>query len=57
MKNIFLVFIALVLLSFDSISQNVVWQPETIKELASEWKGERTPDGRPKVSDELLERL
>ncbi|MBS0000603.1 MAG: RraA family protein [Cyclobacteriaceae bacterium] len=57
MKKIFLLFFALVLLSFDSTPQNVVWQPETIKELTSEWKGERTPDGRPKVSDELLERL
>jgi regulator of RNase E activity RraA len=26
-------------------------------ELTREWKGERFPDGRPKVSDELLERL
>lgn len=38
-------------------AQNVVWPAENIQELTSEWEGERTPDGRPKVSDELLERL
>ena len=26
-------------------------------ELTREWKGERFPDGRPKVSDELLNRM
>jgi regulator of RNase E activity RraA len=34
-----------------------VWPAENIQELTSEWTGERTDDGRPKVSDELLERL
>lgn len=40
-----------------SNAQNVVWPAQNIQELTSEWEGERTPDGRPKVSDELLERL
>ena len=31
--------------------------PERILELTKEWTGERFPDGRPKVSDQLLERL
>jgi regulator of RNase E activity RraA len=31
--------------------------PEYIKALTAEWKGERFPDGRPKVSDDFLERL
>lgn len=31
--------------------------PEYIKALTSDWKGERSADGRPRVSDELLERL
>src|ERR1700761_9608797 len=31
--------------------------PEQIKDLTPEWKGERSADGRPHVSDELLERL
>ncbi|NND31010.1 MAG: RraA family protein [Saprospiraceae bacterium] len=38
-------------------TQNVVWPTENIEELTSEWSGDRTPDGRPKVSDQLLERL
>ena len=37
--------------------QSVGASPEYIKALTSEWKGERFPDGRPKVSDALLERL
>ncbi len=57
MKKLLLLFVAFVLLSYSSKSQNVVWQPESIKALTSEWTGERTQDGRPKVSDELLERL
>lgn len=31
--------------------------PEQIKALTANWEGERFPDGRPKVSDRLLERL
>jgi 4-hydroxy-4-methyl-2-oxoglutarate aldolase len=38
-------------------AQNVGSSPDYIKTLTSEWKGERFPDGRPKVSDEILERL
>lgn len=49
-----LVFIFSTLLSN---SQSVKWSPEDIKLLTKEWTGERTPDGRPKVSDALLERL
>lgn len=30
---------------------------EQIMELTCQWQGERLPDGRPKVSDQLLERL
>ena len=52
-KRHLLVF-ALALLWFYSQAQNVVWPAESIKELTSEWTGERTPDGRPKVSDQLL---
>ncbi len=29
----------------------------SIVNLTTEWTGDRTPDGRPKVSDQLLERL
>lgn len=38
-------------------SQGVTASPEYIKELTSNWKGERFKDGRPKVSDALLERM
>ena len=47
-------FLMVCLLSF---GQNVGSSPEYIKALTPEWKGERFPDGRPKVSDALLERL
>ncbi|RIV72378.1 RraA family protein [Flagellimonas aequoris] len=57
MKKAFMSCIAIVCTVMGLQSQNVVWQPETIKALTSEWTGERTSDGRPKVSDELLERL
>jgi 4-hydroxy-4-methyl-2-oxoglutarate aldolase len=40
-----------------AIAQNVGSSPEYIKALTSEWKGERFADGRPKVSDAILERL
>ncbi|MBN7815470.1 RraA family protein [Algoriphagus pacificus] len=38
-------------------AQNVGASPEYIKALTSQWTGERFPDGRPKVSDSILERL
>ena len=52
-----LLFSAFVLLWVSAKSQHVVWPSESIIELTSEWTGERTPDGRPRVSDKLLERL
>ena len=38
-------------------AQDVGSSPEYINAITSEWKGERFPDGRPKVPDALLERL
>ncbi|HEY4328079.1 MAG TPA: RraA family protein [Mucilaginibacter sp.] len=38
-------------------AQNVGSSSEYIKTLTANWKGERFPDGRPKVSDALLARL
>lgn len=38
-------------------AQRVGSSPEYIKTLTADWKGERFADGRPKVSDSLLERL
>lgn len=40
-----------------SYGQRVGSSPEYIKALTAEWKGERFPDGRPKVSDAILARL
>jgi regulator of RNase E activity RraA len=42
---------------FSVYSQNVGSSPEYIRALTSEWKGERFPDGRPRVSDPILQRL
>lgn len=41
----------------ESAAQQVAATAEYIKALTPEWKGERFADGRPKVSDTLLERL
>lgn len=38
-------------------SQSVGASPEYIKALTSQWQGDRFEDGRPKVSDALLQRL
>ncbi len=38
-------------------AQNVGASPDYIKAMTSDWTGERFPDGRPKVSDAILERL
>jgi len=48
---------AFVLIVFLANAQFVGSSPEYIKALTSQWKGERFPDGRPKVSDAILERL
>ena len=57
MNKKILFFVALVLTCMITGAQNVGSSPEYIKALTSEWKGERLPDGRPKVSDAILERL
>ncbi|MFD1142422.1 RraA family protein [Larkinella insperata] len=38
-------------------AQQVGSSPEYVKALTANWQGERFPDGRPKVSDLVLERL
>ena len=57
MKKNVLIVCVLVLFSITTRSQSVVWPAENVKALSPEWTGERTPDGRPKVPDSLLERL
>ena len=57
MKRIFLLSLLILgtLLSY-SQTLGVGMTPEYIKAITPEWKGERFPDGRPKIPDELLER-
>jgi 4-hydroxy-4-methyl-2-oxoglutarate aldolase len=52
-----LVLIVFVIGSINTMAQRVGSSPEYIKSLTGEWSGERSPDGRPMVSDDLLERL
>jgi len=54
-KTIFLFLFAFCTL-FVIKAQGVGATPEYIKAITPEWKGERFPDGRPKVSDNLLDR-
>ncbi|MFO7620700.1 MAG: hypothetical protein R6W81_05470 [Bacteroidales bacterium] len=57
MKKRVMLFACILLAGFSVFSQNIGSSPEYIIALTSEWKGERFPDGRPKVSDALLDRL
>jgi regulator of RNase E activity RraA len=57
MKKFTLIMTLLISGCFIANSQHVGSTPEYIKTLTSQWKGERTPDGRPKVSDSFLARL
>jgi len=50
-----ILFFFLILLFNHSILAQAISKEELIF-LTSEWKGERFPDGRPKISDNLLER-
>jgi 4-hydroxy-4-methyl-2-oxoglutarate aldolase len=52
-----LLFIVFALSFTITHAQRVGSSPEYIKTLTADWKGERFADGRPKVSDSLLERL
>lgn len=52
-------FLSLFLLLFIFVSPSLGQQlsPEEVITLTPEWEGERFPDGRPKVSDNILERM
>ena len=56
-KKIIAFFLMLFAFAYGVHGQQVGSTPEYIKALTSEWKGERFPDGRPKIPDNLLERL
>ena len=49
--------IAIIASAGDVVAQVGSFSKEDLIELTASWKGERFPDGRPKVPDELLERL
>jgi regulator of RNase E activity RraA len=51
------ILIAFVICSVNIMAQRVGSSPEYIKALTTEWEGERFQDGRPMVSDAMLERL
>ena len=48
---------ALVFFSCSLSAQQVTLTPDQVKGYTPEWKGDRFADGRPKVSDRMLERL
>ncbi len=55
-KNIILIFVS-ILSGLVIQAQNLGSTPEYVKALTSKWEGERSADGRPKVPDNILERL
>ena len=52
-----ILFITLIMMTLSSNAQNIEGSPEYIKALTAKWTGERFEDGRPMVSDNMLERL
>ena len=56
-KKILSVFTIVLAGSFTLHAQQIGASPEYVQALTSQWQGERLPDGRPNVSDALLERL
>ena len=57
MKKRMLQMIVLLYFSLAITAQQVTLTPDQIKGYTPDWKGERFPDGRPKVSERMLERL
>jgi regulator of RNase E activity RraA len=57
MKKKVTLIIALVLSAVILHAQHLGSTPEYVKALTSKWEGERSADGRPKVSDDILDRL
>lgn len=57
MNKIQLLFFLLLTGWYTLHAQTITPAADQIKGITSEWKGERSADGRPKVKDELLERL
>src|SRR4051812_548032 len=56
MKKNYLLLLLLLLCAIIH-GQQITLTPEQIRALTPDWKGERSADGRPQVSDKLLQRL
>lgn len=57
LKQVCSVTMMIFLVTVSAYAQRIGSSPEYIKALTPEWKGERFPDGRPKVPDAILKRL
>ena len=57
MKKIIVAILSLVAFTANAQFNRVAMNREYIISITAQWKGERLPDGRPFVSDNLLERL
>ncbi|MEO5563601.1 MAG: RraA family protein [Chitinophagaceae bacterium] len=57
MRKTIFSFIAVLCISSPLFAQQVTLTSDQIKALTPDWTGERTPDGRPKVPDKLLDRV
>ncbi|HEY0246082.1 MAG TPA: RraA family protein [Mucilaginibacter sp.] len=57
MRRSLLFYFLLLFIVVGAKAQEITPTPEQVTALTSNWKGERYPDGRPKVPDALLERL
>jgi regulator of RNase E activity RraA len=55
-KSFYFIFFFLIIF-IESFSQQVTLTSQQITALTHDWKGERSPDGRPKPSDRFLQRL
>ena len=56
-RKITICFILALVLGRPTFSQQVTLTAEQIQQITSDWKGERSADGRPHVADKWLERL
>lgn len=57
MQKQWLLLVSFLFPFFYSHAQNITLSAEQMKALTPAWTGERSADGRPRVSDQLLERL
>ncbi|MEO6548141.1 MAG: RraA family protein [Ferruginibacter sp.] len=55
-KSACFIFLAIAF-CFQSFSQQVTLTSDQIKALTPDWKGERSPDGRPMASEKIMDRL